>query len=959
MLNLMLRFWDVDCGRRADRRPGRARGDALRACGARSRWSARTSTCSTTRVRANIAYGRPDASREAIVAAAIAASAHDFIQALPDGYDTAVGPGGTSLSGGERQRIGIARAMLKDAPILLLDEATSAVDTDAERAIQDALRRLMRGRTTLVVAHRLSTVIDADLIAVVEHGRIVETGSHPALLARGGSYARLYRQQFAAQGVGRSAAASGTTWRSPDAAGALSRRHALGGPLIEAQLRRRAARGKEDSRAGGAPRRREHRRGRRARCVWLHAASVGEWRSLLPLLEALLAQRAALQALVTTGTVTSARLMAERLPARARHQFAPVDRPQAWRAFFAHWRPQLGVLVESELWPNLILEAARAEPAARADQRAHVGALVPPLGAAAGKRGASFAAASRSAWRRARPIGRGSQRSAPAQVITRRQPQVRSAALAGRSGGARRAWLPRSASGRCGSPPAPIRARSRSLLEAHRRLAARLPDLLTIIAPRASASAATRLPPTSGAAACGSRSARRGRAARCRAARSISPTRWASSACSTASPGSPSSASRWCRKAARTRSSRRGSAARCCSGPHMTNFAEIAARPAARRRRAAGRGRRGARRGAVARCCADRARRGAHGGARPRGGGRGRRGWRGNPGQRSAPCSSAPSVRPMRAPEFWAQDGAARAPAGPARRGSTVWPAGCAGGWRSRGGRRRAGDLRRQPRPSGGAGKTPVALALAARLLARGRRPHLLTRGYGGRRARAAAGRPGAPRLPRRSATRRCCWRRWRRPGCARDRARRRPGRGGRRRRPADPGRRLAEPVAASGSGPAGGRRRLSASAIGRLLPAGPLREPVAAGLAPGERRSCSWATTRPGWSACCRAGLPRLARASSAPARTRRTLAAAASWPSRESAGRRSCSAAVARGRRRAGRPARLSPITTAIGGARSSALLAEAAARAMRSASPRPRTRCACRRTCARRVTVLPVDA
>jgi ATP-binding cassette, subfamily B, bacterial MsbA len=152
-------------------------------------------------VAANIAYGRPDASREAIVRAGIAASAHDFIAGLPDGYDTTVGPGGASLSGGERQRIGIARAMLKDAPILLLDEATSAVDADAERTIQEALRLLMRGRTTLVVAHRLSTVIDADLIAVVEAGRVVETGSHGALLARGGSYARLYRQQFADQGL--------------------------------------------------------------------------------------------------------------------------------------------------------------------------------------------------------------------------------------------------------------------------------------------------------------------------------------------------------------------------------------------------------------------------------------------------------------------------------------------------------------------------------------------------------------------------------------------------------------------------------------------------------------------------------------------------------------------------------------------------------------------------------------
>jgi subfamily B ATP-binding cassette protein MsbA len=150
-------------------------------------------------VAANIAYGRPDASPAVIEHAAQAAAADGFIRALPDGYDTPVGPGGASLSGGERQRIGIARAMLKDAPILLLDEATSAVDGHAERAIQDALRRLMRGRTTLVVAHRLSTVIDADRIAVIEAGRVVETGSHQALLAEGGRYAKLYRQQFADQ----------------------------------------------------------------------------------------------------------------------------------------------------------------------------------------------------------------------------------------------------------------------------------------------------------------------------------------------------------------------------------------------------------------------------------------------------------------------------------------------------------------------------------------------------------------------------------------------------------------------------------------------------------------------------------------------------------------------------------------------------------------------------------------
>jgi subfamily B ATP-binding cassette protein MsbA len=198
MLSLLLRFWDVDAG--AVLIDGQdVRGVRLASLRRAIALVSQDVDLFDDTVAANIAYGRPDASREAIRRAAIAASAHDFIQALPAGYDTCVGPGGASLSGGERQRIGIARAMLKDAPILLLDEATSAVDPDAERAIQGALRRLMRGRTTLVVAHRLSTVIDADLIAVVEHGRIVETGSHAALLARGGSYARLYRRQFADQ----------------------------------------------------------------------------------------------------------------------------------------------------------------------------------------------------------------------------------------------------------------------------------------------------------------------------------------------------------------------------------------------------------------------------------------------------------------------------------------------------------------------------------------------------------------------------------------------------------------------------------------------------------------------------------------------------------------------------------------------------------------------------------------
>jgi subfamily B ATP-binding cassette protein MsbA len=147
-------------------------------------------------VRDNIAFGRADASPEAVEAAARAAAAHDFISRLPRGYDTIVGPGGTQLSGGERQRVSLARAFLKDAPILLLDEATSALDAESERLVQAALAELMRGRTTLVIAHRLATVRDADLIVVMEGGRVVETGSHEALLARAGAYARLVRLQM-------------------------------------------------------------------------------------------------------------------------------------------------------------------------------------------------------------------------------------------------------------------------------------------------------------------------------------------------------------------------------------------------------------------------------------------------------------------------------------------------------------------------------------------------------------------------------------------------------------------------------------------------------------------------------------------------------------------------------------------------------------------------------------------
>lgn len=147
-------------------------------------------------VRENIAMGRPDATDAEIAASAKAANAHGFITALSQGYDTPVGEGGNRLSGGQKQRIAIARAMLRDAPVLLLDEATSALDAESEARIQEALDRLMRGRTTIVIAHRLSTVRNADVICVMDEGRVIEQGRHEELLQRRGLYERLYRLQF-------------------------------------------------------------------------------------------------------------------------------------------------------------------------------------------------------------------------------------------------------------------------------------------------------------------------------------------------------------------------------------------------------------------------------------------------------------------------------------------------------------------------------------------------------------------------------------------------------------------------------------------------------------------------------------------------------------------------------------------------------------------------------------------
>jgi ATP-binding cassette subfamily B protein len=158
-------------------------------------------------VRENIAYGRPDADEEAIREAARMAEAEDFILGLPDGYDTIVGERGQKLSGGQRQRLSIARAVLKDPPIVILDEATSAVDNETEAAIQRSMRRMAEGRTVFVIAHRLSTIVDADMICVLDKGRIVEQGKHETLLAEDGIYRGLWRVQTGLAALGEAASA--------------------------------------------------------------------------------------------------------------------------------------------------------------------------------------------------------------------------------------------------------------------------------------------------------------------------------------------------------------------------------------------------------------------------------------------------------------------------------------------------------------------------------------------------------------------------------------------------------------------------------------------------------------------------------------------------------------------------------------------------------------------------------
>jgi len=195
LFHLLLRFYDAGSGTiRLDGVPVRE----LRLAELRGRIGIvpQDSTVFSTSAIDNIRYGRPDASDDEVIAAARAAFAHDFISALPEGYASFLGERGVRLSGGQRQRIAIARAMLKNPPLLLLDEATSALDAESERMVQAALEAAMRNRTTLVIAHRLATVQRADRIVVLDGGRIVETGRHAELVARGGLYARLAAMQF-------------------------------------------------------------------------------------------------------------------------------------------------------------------------------------------------------------------------------------------------------------------------------------------------------------------------------------------------------------------------------------------------------------------------------------------------------------------------------------------------------------------------------------------------------------------------------------------------------------------------------------------------------------------------------------------------------------------------------------------------------------------------------------------
>ncbi len=193
LMNLLLRFYDIDTGSiRIDGQD--IRDVTLHSLRDTMAFVPQESMLFEDTVRANIAYGLPGASDEQIIEAARGAAADEFIRQLPQGYDTMIGAHGMRLSGGQRQRLAIARAMLKNAPILLLDEATSSLDNESERSIQQALKTLMKNRTTLVIAHRLSTIVGADVIFVVEDGRIIESGSHDELMAKQSKYFQLYAE---------------------------------------------------------------------------------------------------------------------------------------------------------------------------------------------------------------------------------------------------------------------------------------------------------------------------------------------------------------------------------------------------------------------------------------------------------------------------------------------------------------------------------------------------------------------------------------------------------------------------------------------------------------------------------------------------------------------------------------------------------------------------------------------
>jgi len=195
LINLLCRFYDVDAG--AILLDGHdLRRVTIKSLRQQIGFVMQESILFSGTLFDNIRYGRPDAALPAIIEATKAANAHDFILQLPHGYNSAVGERGVKLSGGQRQRIAIARAILKNPRLLIFDEATSALDTESERLIQDAMARLMTGRTTFVIAHRLSTILQADKIIVMQDGEIVETGRHAELIEHAGLYKRLYDLQF-------------------------------------------------------------------------------------------------------------------------------------------------------------------------------------------------------------------------------------------------------------------------------------------------------------------------------------------------------------------------------------------------------------------------------------------------------------------------------------------------------------------------------------------------------------------------------------------------------------------------------------------------------------------------------------------------------------------------------------------------------------------------------------------